>query len=233
MEDEKKDLQKSLPEDQPKSEPEKKIEGEPKVEGKPPAIPYYRFKEKVDETKLYKEELERAKAELKKYEGMDVEELREIRKLQQDLKTNPELLPFMKQKISEWYASKKTLTTPVNAQPSAEIQELKKRMEQLEIERLSAKIEDNLGELEKDFGKYDKEKLLTLMEEDGLNPTNERHMKMCFKEYFSDTISAKKKSTLEKQIKKLPEGGGLGGKPEDTTPDDIGEILRLKMAGKL
>jgi len=232
MEDEKK-VQESLTEPQPTTEPEKKSEGESKVEDKPSTIPYYRFKEKVDETKSYKEKLKIAEAEMKKYEGMDIEELQEIKKLQKDLKTNPELLPFMKQKISEWYASKKTLPTATSSQSDDRITRLEKRMEQSEIDKLSARIEVNLDKLEKDFGKYDKEKLLTLMEEDGFNPTSVKHMRMCFKDYFSDTISAKKKSTLDEKIKKLPEGGGSGGKPADTTPDDIGEIYRQKKAGKI
>jgi len=106
-------------------------------------------------------------------------------------------------------------------------------MEQFEIDKLSARIETNLGKLEQEFGKFDKEKLLTLVEEDGFNPTSYKHVKACFKEYFSDDISAKKKSDLEEKIKILPEGGGSGGKPADTTPDDIGELFKLKKAGKI
>ena len=230
--DENKEPQISPNEEQLKTEPIKEPEGEPKVEDKPSSIPYYRFKEKVDETKSYKEKLERVEAEIKKYDGMDIEELQELKKLQQDLKTNPELLPFMKQKVSEWYAGKKTPTN-TTIKPDAKIVDLERRMEQFEIDKLTAKIEDNLGKLEQEFGKYDKEKLLTLVEEDGLNPTSIRHMKMAFKEYFSDTISTKKKSDLEKQIKKLPEGGGLGGKPTSTLPDSIGDFYRLAKEGKL
>ena len=163
---------------------------------------------------------------------MDIGELQELKKLQQDLKTNPELLPYMKQKVSEWYAGKRTPTN-TTIKPDAKIVDLEKRMEQFEIDKLTAKIEDNLGKLEQEFGEYDKEKLLTLVEEDGYNPTNYKHVKACFKEYFSDDISAKKKSDLEQKIKNLPEGGGSGGKPADTTPDDIGDIFRLKKAGKL
>ena len=231
MEDEK-ELQKSLPEEQPEPKTDVKPEGESKVEDKSSTIPYYRFKEKVDETKSYKEKLEGVEAELKKWDGINLEEMQELKKLQQDLKTNPELLPYMKQKVSEWYSSKRTPTT-TTIKPDAKIVDLERRMEQFEIDKLAARIEGNLDKIEQDFGKFDKEKLLTLMEEDGFNPTNARHMRMCFKDYFSDQISAKSKSNLEEKIKTLPEGGGSGGKPSDTTPDDIGDIYRLKKAGKL
>ena len=229
--DENKEPQISPNEEQLETEPIKEPEGEPKVEDKPSSIPYYRFKEKVDETKTLKEELERAIAEKSKYDGMDIEELQELKKLQQDLKTNPGLLPYMKQKVSEYYAEKRTPTNTTII-PDRKIIDLEKRMEQFEIDKLTARIEDNLGKLEQEFGKYDKEKLLTLVEEDGLNPTSIRHMKMAFKEYFSDTISTKKKSDLEEQIKKLPEGGGLGGKPTSTSPDSMADFYRLAKEGK-
>lgn len=175
-----------------------------------------------------KEELERAKAESKQFEGMDINDIREVQKLQKDL-GNPELLADMKNYVSDWYAKKKT---PVST-PSPEIEGLKRRMEQYEVDKLSVRIENNLDKLTQEFGDYDREKLLTLVEEDGLNPTSMKHLKMCFKEYFSDEIKTKQKSDLEKKIKILPEGGGSGGKPTDTTPDDIGEIYRLKKAGKI
>ena len=230
--DDNKDLQISPNVDQSQTDSTKQADDKPKVDDKSSPIPYGRFKDVIDEKNTLKEELERAIAETKKYEGMDIEELQELKKLQQDLKTNPELLPFMKQKVSEWYAGKKTPTTST-IKPDAKIIDLEKRMEQFEIDKLTAKIEDNLGKLEQEFGEYDKEKLLTLVEEDGLNPTSIRHMKMAFKEYFSDTISTKKKSDLERQIKKLPEGGGLGGKPTSTSPDSMADFYRLAKEGKI
>jgi len=99
MEDEKKDLQNSLNADQSQKDSDKQVDDKSKVDDKSSPIPYGRFKDVIDEKNTLKEELERVKAETKKYEGMDIEELQELKKLQQDLKTNPELLPYMKQKV--------------------------------------------------------------------------------------------------------------------------------------
>lgn len=182
--------------------------------GEKQQVPYERFQEVNNKAKSATDKLAEAERKIAEFEAS---------KTQQDADDELSIDPEAEKTLQSW-ARKQGLVTK----------------EQFDTERMRLQVDADVNELKREFDDFDKEKVLTYADENGLNVTNKAGLKSVYNLMQNSDTAKVEESIRNKVLAELKEKGqlvdsgaerpGVGGAKIQSQEQDTGLRGRLNSA---